>query len=86
MFCVKAMHDIWLKHNKDLALRLQQQSEAASVDKADYRIAPNEAQFSLWDTWTRKEQIANSYATDEESAKKKLRFMSDSMFLRLKKE
>jgi len=80
------MHDIRSKHNKDLALCLQQQSEAASVDKADYRIAPNNVQFSVWDTWTRKEQIANSYATDEESAMKKPHFMSDSMFFRLKKE
>ena len=86
MLCLKVMHDIRSKHNNDLALRLQEQSEAASVDNFDYRIAPNNVQFSLWDTWTRKEQIRNSYTTDEESATKKPRFMKDSMFFRLKKE
>ena len=86
MLCLKAMHDIRSKHNNDLALRLQQQSEAASVDNFDYRIAPNNVQFSLWDTWTRKEQIANSYTTNEESATTKPCWMSDSMFFRLKKE
>jgi hypothetical protein len=88
MFCRKAMHDIrFKKHKEDLTLRLQEQTEAASVNNADYRIVPIKFQFSHWPDWTREEQIAHSYATDEErSAMKGPHLMTGCMFLRLKKE